>query len=218
MKPCPIRRSPPKQVGASPHLVWIPILCTALLNRLLMMTLGILAGSFTFAQCLTAVMWGRLADKPWMGRKRVLVIGLIGTFISVLGFGFSKSFLSAILFRSLGGALNGNVGVMRTMISEIIREKKYQTKAFLIMPVTFNVGVLVGPLLGGWLQDPLHTFPKTFGPGSPLGGKHGVTWMATFPYALPNLVSASFLLSSIILVILGLEEVSILHDSSPLLG
>jgi hypothetical protein len=25
----------------------------------------------------------------------------------------------------LGGALNGNVGVMRTMISEIVREQKY---------------------------------------------------------------------------------------------
>ena len=34
---------------------------------------GMLSGSFTFAQCLTAVVWGRLADKEWMGRKRVIV-------------------------------------------------------------------------------------------------------------------------------------------------
>jgi len=45
--------------------------------------------------------------------------------ISCLGFGFSTSFLQAIICRTLGGALNGNVGVMRTMISEIIKEKKY---------------------------------------------------------------------------------------------
>jgi len=44
--------------------------------------------------------------------------------LSCIGFGFSKSFAQAIVFRCLGGALNGNVGVMRTMISEIIREKK----------------------------------------------------------------------------------------------
>ncbi|KAL9057695.1 MAG: hypothetical protein Q9162_002169 [Coniocarpon cinnabarinum] len=167
---------------------------------------GLLAGSFTFAQCLTAVLWGRLADKAWMGRKNVLIIGLIGTFVSSIGFGFSRNLSSAIFFRSLGGALNGNVGVMRTMISELIVEKKYQTKAFLIMPVTFNVGVLVGPLLGGWLQDPIHTFPKVFGPASVLGGKNGVKWMTQFPYALPNLVSALFLLSSILLVVLCLEE------------
>lgn len=167
---------------------------------------GILAGSFTAAQCLTAVGWGRLADKEWFGRKNVLLVGLIGTLISSVGFGFSKSLWAAVLFRCVGGALNGNVGVMRTMISEIIKEKKYQPKAFLIMPVTFNVGILVGPLLGGWLQDPAHSYPGVFGPGSWLGGKNGVGWMARFPYALPNLLSAVFLLLSAALVLLGLEE------------
>jgi hypothetical protein len=44
--------------------------------------------------------------------------------LSCLGFGFSKSFWEAMLFRTMGGALNGNVGVMRTMVSEIIQEKK----------------------------------------------------------------------------------------------
>lgn len=85
---------------------------------------GIMQGSFTAAQFLTAVWWGRLADAEWMGRKRVLLIGLSGTCISCLGFGFSRSFAAAVVFRILGGILNSNVGVMRTMISEIIEEKK----------------------------------------------------------------------------------------------
>jgi hypothetical protein len=37
---------------------------------------------------------------------------------------------------------------MRTMISEIIKEKKFQSRAFLLLPMTFNVGVIVGPILG----------------------------------------------------------------------
>lgn len=88
---------------------------------------GIMQGSFTAAQFLTAVWWGRLADAEWMGRKRVLLIGLLGTCISCLGFGFSRSFAAAIVFRTLGGVLNSNVGVMRTLIAEIIVEKKYVT-------------------------------------------------------------------------------------------
>jgi MFS family permease len=88
---------------------------------------GIMQGSFTAAQFLTAVWWGRLADAEWMGRKRVLLIGLLGTCISCLGFGFSRSFAAAITFRTLGGVLNSNVGVMRTLIAEIIAEKKYVT-------------------------------------------------------------------------------------------
>lgn len=85
---------------------------------------GIFQGSFTAAQFLTSIWWGRAADLPWIGRKRILLIGLIGTMISCVGFGFSRSFTSAITFRVLGGLMNSNVGVMRTMISEIIVEKK----------------------------------------------------------------------------------------------
>lgn len=85
---------------------------------------GILQGSFTAAQFLTAIWWGRLADASWMGRKRILLIGLGGTCLSALGFGFSRSFVSAVAFRTLGGLMNSNVGVMRTMIAEIIEEKK----------------------------------------------------------------------------------------------
>jgi hypothetical protein len=30
------------------------------------------------------------------------------------------------------------------MISEIIRDKKYQSRAFLLLPMTFNIGVIIG--------------------------------------------------------------------------
>ena len=85
---------------------------------------GLLTASFAAAQFLTAVLWGRAADSPRCGRKAVLLIGLTGTIISSLGIGFAKSFVQAVFFRALGGAVNGNVGVMRTMISEIVKEKK----------------------------------------------------------------------------------------------
>jgi MFS family permease len=40
---------------------------------------GILMASFTFTQFLTAMMWGRIADSKYIGRKSVLMIGLTGT-------------------------------------------------------------------------------------------------------------------------------------------
>ena len=85
---------------------------------------GILTAAFAAAQFLTAVWWGRAADSPWIGRKRVLLIGLFGSFVACMGIGFAKTFAQALFFRALAGALNGNVGVLRTMISEIIKEKK----------------------------------------------------------------------------------------------
>jgi MFS family permease len=167
---------------------------------------GILAAAFTGAQFLTAMMWGRLADSEAFGRKKVILIGLLGTAIGSLGFGFSKSFATAVFWRCLGGVLNGNIGVMRTMISEIVREKKFQSRAFLLMPMTFNIGVIVGPLLGGWLADPAESYPGIFGPGGSLGGKEGVKWLTEFPYALPNVINACFLFGSAVGILFGLEE------------
>ncbi|KIX94031.1 uncharacterized protein Z520_10368 [Fonsecaea multimorphosa CBS 102226] len=176
---------------------------------------GMLTASFAAAQFLTAVWWGRAADTPWIGRKRVLLVGLFGTCISCIGVGFSKSFAQALFFRACAGCLNGNVGVMRTMISEIIKEKKYQSRAFLLLPMCFNIGVVIGPILGGFLADPISSFPSVFGPGSLIGGKDGVGWMTAFPYALPNVVSSMFILASALLLVLGLDETHVALKDRP---
>jgi hypothetical protein len=72
----------------------------------------------------------------------------------------------------------------------------------------FNIGVIVGPILGGSLADPVRSFPRIFGPGSLFGGKEGVWWMQQWPYALPNVLSAFFIFFSVLAVFLGLDEVS----------
>lgn len=92
------------------------------------------------------------------------------------------------------------------MISEIIKEKRFQARAFMLLPMTFNIGVILGPILGGILSSPVEQYPGLFGPNSTFGGKSGVWWMERWPYALPNLVSAVFLLSATILLFLGLDE------------
>ncbi|PNP49604.1 hypothetical protein THARTR1_09615 [Trichoderma harzianum] len=171
---------------------------------------GVLHASFTAAQFLTAMMWGRIADSKRVGRKTVLLIGLLGTSVSCLGFGFSTTFWQALLFRTIGGATNGNIGVMRTMISEIIREKKYQPRAFLLLPMTFNIGVIIGPILGGILSDPAGSYPSLFG---------NIGFFVKFPYAAPNIVSFLFLLLAAVAVWLGLEEThDVIRDGPPDLG
>ena len=64
--------------------------------------------------------------------------------------------------------------------------------------MTFNVGVIIGPILGGLLADPAGSYPKLFG---------NVAWLKKYPYAAPNIVSALFLLGGILGIFFGLEEV-----------
>ncbi|KAK9780553.1 putative Major facilitator superfamily domain-containing protein [Seiridium cardinale] len=158
---------------------------------------AILNASFTAAQLLTGVLWGYLADSPRLGRKTVILMGLIGTFISCMGYGFSTTFYSALLFRIIGGLTNGNGGVIRTMISEVVQEKVYQSRAFLLLPIAFNIGSILGPSLGGILADPGTNYPGLFG---------DVEFFQRLPYATPSILVGLLNLISLLLSWLYLEE------------
>lgn len=105
---------------------------------------GVLQGVFTSAQIVTAIVWGRIADASWAGRKNVLLIGLVGTGVSCVGMGYSRTFSEACAWRVLGGAINGTVGAARTMLAETV-EKRYHPRAFLLLPAAFNVANIAGP-------------------------------------------------------------------------
>ncbi|KAI1505947.1 major facilitator superfamily domain-containing protein [Biscogniauxia marginata] len=165
---------------------------------------GLLQGAFTGAQVLTAFLWGKAADASWCGRKNVLIIGLFGTAISCLGYGFATSFWAAAFWRVAGGGINGTVGIIRTMIAEITVERKYQSRAFLILPISFSVASTLGPLMGGLLADPATTLPGLFGEGAVWGFK----WIESYPYALPSILNAITLTLAGSAVFFALEETS----------
>ncbi|KAI1379205.1 MFS general substrate transporter [Hypoxylon crocopeplum] len=165
---------------------------------------GILQGAFTGAQVLTAFLWGKAADASWCGRKRVLLIGLFGTAISCLGYGFATSFSWAVFWRAAGGGINGTVGIIRTMIAEITVERKYQSRAFLILPISFSVANTLGPLMGGLLADPASTLPGFFGEGA----IWGFSWIEKYPYALPSVLNVVTLSITTLIVFFALEETS----------
>jgi len=72
---------------------------------------GMVTSAFTLAEFSTGVLWGRLSDR--VGRKPILLMGLGGTGLSVLIFGFAQSLPVALFARTLGGLLNGYVPFSR---------------------------------------------------------------------------------------------------------
>ncbi|KAH7131507.1 major facilitator superfamily domain-containing protein [Dactylonectria estremocensis] len=165
---------------------------------------GLLQGCFTGAQVCTAILWGNIADANWCGRKWALIIGLGGTALSCVGYGFSTTFFWAAFWRIFGGAINGTVGIIRTMISEITVEKRFQSRAFLLLPLSFNAASMLGPIMGGLLADPTSTLPDYFSEGAIFGFQ----WIRDYPFALPSLLNAVFLAFSTLITFLFLEETS----------
>ncbi|KAK4543193.1 hypothetical protein LTR36_005743 [Oleoguttula mirabilis] len=166
---------------------------------------GVLQGSFTAAQIITSILWGRAADRPTIGRKTVLNIGLVGTGIGCVGVGFSKTYGQAVFWRLMSGAINGTVGSARTMVAEVT-PKPWHPRAFLLLPAAFNIANVLGPILAGLLVAPVENFPSLFGPGSTFGGTDGIWWMEAYPYAVANLLSTVLLFAEAVLVHYGLEE------------
>ncbi|KAK7402992.1 hypothetical protein QQX98_011232 [Neonectria punicea] len=165
---------------------------------------GVLQGCFTGAQVCTAILWGNIADASWCGRKWALIIGLGGTAVSCVGYGFSTTFFWAAFWRAFGGAINGTVGIIRTMISEITVEKRFQSRAFLLLPLSFNAASMLGPIMGGILADPTTTLPDWFSEGAIFGFQ----WIRDYPFALPSILNALFLGFSTLITFLFLEETS----------
>ncbi|KIV89554.1 hypothetical protein, variant 2 [Exophiala mesophila] len=156
---------------------------------------GILVASFSLSEAAFSMLWGHLSDR--VGRKPVLLFGCFGTIVSLMMVGFSSNFTVALVGRVLGGALNGNIGVIQTMVGELVKVPSHEPKAYAIMPFVWSVGTILGPAIGGLLASPANNYPAAFSPRGLFG---------QFPYLLPNLVCSVLMLVSILAGYLFLQE------------
>lgn len=85
---------------------------------------GTIQGFSTAVRVGSAIIVGRLADKASIGRKNMLLLGLFGYAVSSIGLAFSRSFFTAAMFQAAGGLLDGNAGLVRTVLAEIVKEKQ----------------------------------------------------------------------------------------------
>ncbi|KAI1346807.1 major facilitator superfamily domain-containing protein [Xylaria sp. FL0043] len=156
---------------------------------------GLLVSAYAVAEALTAIGWGALSDR--YGRKPVVLFGLCGVAISSLIFGLAKNYWVALLARFIGGALNGNVAVMQTMVAEMVKVPEHEPAAYASQPFVWTLGGIFGSAMGGFLAQPATFYPSLF----PADGLFG-----QYPYLLPNLVSVVIIVLAIVQGVIFLEE------------
>ncbi|RKP34180.1 major facilitator superfamily domain-containing protein, partial [Dimargaris cristalligena] len=98
---------------------------------------GIVASVFSIAQLITGMLWGFLSDR--LGRRPIMLFGVLGTIVCSFLFGLSKSLLWAVMVRLLWGSLNGNAGTAKTIMAEITDETN-QARGFSLLPLCWNLG------------------------------------------------------------------------------
>ena len=154
---------------------------------------GNLHSTFFFGAFFGSLAWGWASDT--LGRRPCLLAGICGTLGSVMLFGFSRSFGMACLARFMWGALNGNIGVAKTYMSEICDDST-QARGMALIAAQGGFGRLVGPALGGLLAEPAAQYAAF---------RH-VAVLIRFPYALPCTVASLLALVGLVGAACWLEE------------
>jgi MFS family permease len=107
---------------------------------------AILMGAFTAAQLLSAPLWGRFSDK--YGRRPALLVGLTAAGCAYIVFAYATSIWLLLLSRLVQGAGGGTVGVIQAYVADAV-EPENRAKALGWLSAATNVGVAIGPALGG---------------------------------------------------------------------
>ncbi|KAK6537044.1 hypothetical protein TWF281_001246 [Arthrobotrys megalospora] len=151
-------------------------------------SVGMIASAFAMAQFVTNFFWGHLSDR--IGRKPVILCGTILTAGAFVLWGFTSTLWEAILVQGIMGAVNGNQGVVSTVLGEIT-DRSNQSAAFAYLPVVYGIGAILGPVLGGLLASSRES-------------KYSL--VRKYPYCLPNLASAILLVLDFGICVFFLDE------------
>ena len=107
---------------------------------------GLLTGVYALALFLFAPMWGRLSD--WLGRRGVLLVGLLGFGVSMLVFSFIESLALVYAERFLSGMFASAVAPV-AMADFTTEEGRGRKLAFASMASI--IGFMLGPMLGAFV-------------------------------------------------------------------
>lgn len=155
---------------------------------------GVIESLFSITEMTLMVHWGRASDK--FGRKPIMIASLLGISLATGVFGFGRGIWQLVIFRCVAGLFAGTIVTVRTMISEN-STKKTQARAFSYFSVAGNMGILIGPLIGGALSEPAKQYPSLFS---------GIRFFEEFPFALPTICTGLFALSAAFIAMFLIKE------------
>lgn len=168
---------------------------------------GLLMTAYSTAQFLSSPFWGSLSDR--IGRRPVLMIGLVGNTVFFTAFGFSTTLMFALSMRFFAGVFNGNIAVARAYIGDVSTPKQLASRMGLI-GAAFGLGFTVGPFIGGEFSNPAERWGVFVG-----------TVFETHPYLLPCAIASLLSAGSLILAYyklpesIDLEAASMRRDQRP---
>ena len=135
---------------------------------------GLLSTSFSLMQFLFAPVWGRLSDR--VGRRPVILMGLLGSSISYLTFGLAQSLPILFLSRILAGIAGANISTAQAYIADSTPPEQ-RAKGMGLIGAAYGLGFTVGPAIGGLLSQYGYAIPAFFASALALANFGAAWWL-----------------------------------------
>lgn len=112
--------------------------------------LGWLMSIYSITQFVFAPIWGKVSDK--IGRKPVILIGIIGLALSFYLMAIAKTFAFMFIARTIGGILSAaNMTTVMAYVADITT-KENRAKGMGMIGAATGLGFVFGPAIGGVLS------------------------------------------------------------------
>jgi MFS transporter, DHA1 family, tetracycline resistance protein len=108
-------------------------------------------GAYSLGQLISSPLWGRVSDR--IGRKPVLIAGLVGTALSYVALAHAESIELMFVARLFSGLMAGNVGAAFAA-AEDLADEQTRARNMGLLGAAFAVGFIAGPALGAFLIGP----------------------------------------------------------------
>ena len=135
---------------------------------------GLLSTSFSLMQLLFAPVWGRLSDR--VGRRPVILVGLLGSSISYLTFGLAPSLAILFLSRIFAGIAGANISTAQAYIADSTQPEN-RAKGMGLIGAAYGLGFTVGPAIGGILSQYGYAIPAFFASALALANFGAAWWL-----------------------------------------
>ena len=114
-----------------------------------MTEVGVLFAVFSLSGFISSTLGGALTDR--LGRKGIVIFGLIASSFSAVAMGLVNSFQAFFVLALTVGILSDVAGpAHNAMVADILPEEK-RAQGYGIIRVAFNLSVTIGPVIGGLL-------------------------------------------------------------------
>jgi len=107
---------------------------------------GLLLSIYSLTQFVFAPILGRISDR--IGRRPILLLGLLGSSIGYLVYGFAGTFFWLLASRAMHGACAATISTAQAYVADTT-DDEHRAKGMGLIGAAFGLGFVLGPALGG---------------------------------------------------------------------